>query len=66
MSWCYGCHSYMDRRPEEKELFCRKYMGDDMYDALYLRSNQPFKGDKEMIYAGLKVVAKEMGVDGWK
>ena len=44
---CYGCHSYMDQNPNEKEeLFARK-IGWEMIGELEAKSKLPYKGIKK-------------------
>lgn len=37
---CYGCHRWLDTHPGLKEQFFRVRLGDEVFDALRLRSNQ--------------------------
>ena len=40
---CYGCHQYLDTHPDLKREFFRLRLGDDVFEALELRSNQRVK-----------------------
>jgi hypothetical protein len=51
---CYGCHSYLDTHPIEKEAFFRNYFGDDICYDIALLSNRPAHGIKKK----LKQIAK--------
>ena len=36
---CYGCHRYLDTHPDLKRKFFRARLGDEVFEALELRSN---------------------------
>lgn len=41
-SLCYGCHSHLDSRPEEKREFFLERIGQEEYDRLNKLHRQPF------------------------
>ena len=62
ISWCYGCHSYMDRTPEAKYAWYIKKFGQTRFDRLRLRANIGGKPDYAMIRIWLNEALKQMGV----
>ena len=42
---CYGCHRHLDTHPDLKREFFRLRLGDDVFEALELRSNRPRQDD---------------------
>jgi len=44
---CYGCHSYLDRHPKEKEILFRSVVGDKEYDDLEILSHESYSGWKK-------------------
>ena len=54
ISFCFGCHSYLDANPLEKyEWYIRKY-GRKEFDQLRMRANTPGKLDWKLIDIWLK------------
>ena len=47
---CYGCHQYFTSHPAEHYLWQVEQKGQDVVDALVLRSNQYQKKDRELVY----------------
>ena len=60
-----GCHYIFDGKGargmtrEEKEAFARKVLGDDVYDALVLRTHQPSKRVERVISPDGRVAASQ-------
>lgn len=54
LAGCYGCHSYLDNHPKEKEAFWIEHIGQERFDSLKKRSNKPAIGIKKE----LKSIAK--------
>lgn len=45
---CYGCHSFLDQHPKEKEAFFRKILGDKEYDDLEALSRDTIEAGRKM------------------
>jgi|SRR3990167_2743989 len=58
-SWCYGCHSYLDRNPLEKYKWHIKKIGQKKFDQLYLRSNIPEKIDTKLMELWINELLKK-------
>jgi len=47
LSLCYGCHQYMDSRPEVKRGIFIKNIGEERYNELEVLSHTPYVGWKK-------------------
>lgn len=44
---CYGCHSYIDREPYEKQRWFEEYLGKGLAEIVIEKSNRPAYGFKK-------------------
>ena len=63
VAMCFPCHQHYGGNPIEGGEWARKYLGDDVVDALIKLKNTPFKKTKigqDAIYSELKAKIKEL------
>ena len=60
-SICHGCHVFLTSYPEEHRAWFLKRLGQNRYDALMLRANNPVKVDYTLVGMFLDNVVTQVG-----
>lgn len=61
-SICYGCHAYFHANPQEHSEWFEKRIGKKEFVNLRIRANLFKKKDDKLTMMGLKLLAKEYGI----